>query len=270
VNRVDTLVATPTVRLERFDHPPGVPHRDPERERASGHAVNFIDAGTFRVRTDGPWRVAGADRVFVTRPGLEFSCAHDDECPCDRCLSIRYSEQAIESLRGAGAALPAGWLLPVTNRTAYLRHALLVASGTDAARVEALAGAVLWALAAPPPARQALLAPARLTWYAARVDRALARIDADFAEPLTLTALAREAGLSVYQFARVFAELQGVPPHRYLTRVRLQAARGRLREGASVTEACFATGFNSLSHFITTYRRYFGGRPSLERRRTAR
>lgn len=266
MNRVVGLAQTPLVTLERFDHAPGVPHRDPEREVATGHAINFVDGGGFRVRTTGAWHDARDDRVFVTRPGLEFSCAHDDEFPCDRCLSVRYTDDAVESLRREGAAPSRAVLAPLTNHRAYLRQALTAHGAVDPARLEALAGALWWAMAGAPPARLPLMPAARLRWYAARVDRARARIAAAFAEPLSLSTLAADAGLSVYHFARVFAELTGQPPHRYLQQVRLDAARTRLRAGASVTDTCFAVGFGSLSHFVTTYRRRFGVTPSATRR----
>ncbi len=88
MNCVAEVVATEAVALRRFDHAPGVPHRDPERERASGYGVNFVESGAFRARTLGGWREIGGDSLFVTTPGLEFSCAHDDQYPRDRCLSV--------------------------------------------------------------------------------------------------------------------------------------------------------------------------------------
>jgi AraC family transcriptional regulator len=87
-----------------------------------------------------------------------------------------------------------------------------------------------------------------------------------YAEPVSLSRMAREAGMSVYHFARVFAELEGHPPHKYLLGVRLRRAAMRLRAGASVTETCFACGFSSLSHFVSTFRRHLGMRPSETRR----
>ena len=75
--------------------------------------------------------------------------------------------------------------------------------------------------------------------------------------------------MSVFHFARVFAELEGRPPHRFLTDVRLAHAEARLRDGAGVTDTCFAVGFGSLSHFVTTFRRRFGVRPSDVRRKAS-
>ena len=92
-------------------------------------------------------------------------------------------------------------------------------------------------------------------------------IEARYAEPLSLSTLARDAGMSVFHFARIFGELEGRPPHRFLTDVRLAHADARLRDGAGVTDTCFAVGFGSLSHFVTTFRRRYGIRPSDVRRK---
>jgi hypothetical protein len=50
MNRVQTIVRTGAVTLERFDHELGVAHHDPDREQVAGHAVSFVEAGPFRRR----------------------------------------------------------------------------------------------------------------------------------------------------------------------------------------------------------------------------
>ncbi len=264
MNRVVQLVHTDAVTLRRFDHMPDVAHRDPERERASGHTVNFVEAGSFRVRTTGAWHEITTHSLFVTTPDLELSYAHDEDHPSDCCLSVSYSDETVESVRSA-FTLAESPVRPLTNRHAFLRRALRGCAPGDEARTEALAGALLWSLSAD-TARQPLFRPERLAWYASRVDRAKAMIEARYAEPLSLSTIARDAGMSVFHFARVFGELEGRPPHRYLTDVRLAHAEARLRDGAGVTDTCFAVGFGSLSHFVTTFRRRYGTRPSDIRR----
>lgn len=128
--------------------------------------------------------------------------------------------------------------------------------------MEGLAGALLCSLSTADRPPQRLFTPDRLTWYAARVDRAKALMEARHPEALSLSAVAKDAGMSVFHFARIFAELEGQPPHRFLTAVRLSRAYTRLHEGASVTDTCYAVGFGSLSHFVTTFRRRYGVRPS--------
>jgi AraC-like DNA-binding protein len=260
VNRIVPLVRTAAVLLERFDHVPGVAHRDPERERAAGHAVNFLESGSFRIRTSGAWQKLTAGSMFVTMPGLEFTCRHEGDHPTDSCLSVRYSEEVVESAR-SWAIPTAAPIHQASNRQAYLGLALRECHPADQARTEALAAALLWTLSTPDPGRR-LYRPDRLAWYAARVDRAKTMIETHYAEPLSLSDLARDAGMSLFHFARVFAELEGRPPHRFLIDVRLARAAARLRDGASVTDTCFAVGFGSLSHFVTTFRRRYGVRPS--------
>jgi AraC-like DNA-binding protein len=242
---------------------PGVVHRDPERERAPCYAINFVESGSFRVQTTGAWQEVAPNRLFVTTPELEFSCAHEQEHPVDRCLSISYSDEAVESAR-ARLSIDRSAVRPLTNRQAYLRWLIASCGHGSEARIEALAGALLSSLAGRTATRPLFRAD-RLSWYAARIDRAKAVIHTHYAQSLSLSMLAREVGMSLFHFARVFAELEGQPPHRFLTDVRLAQARARLRGGAGVTETCYAVGFGSLSHFVTTFRRRYGVRPSAIR-----
>jgi AraC-like DNA-binding protein len=266
VNRFVELVRAEAAVVRRFDHTPGVVHRDPDRERAAAHGINFVEAGSFRVRTTGAWHNVAADSLFITEAGMEFSCAHGDEHPTDSCLSITYSHDAVESAR-AFITIDAAPVRRLTNRHAFLRRSIASCSAADTARMEALAGALLCSLSETSRPHQPLFRADRLAWYAARVDRAKAMMEARHDEPLSLSAVARDAGMSAFHFARIFAELEGQPPHRFLTDVRLSHAHARLREGASVTDTCFAVGFGSLSHFVTTFRRRYGVRPSEVTRR---
>jgi AraC-like DNA-binding protein len=84
----------------------------------------------------------------------------------------------------------------------------------------------------------------------------------EYSDNHSLTSLGRRFAMSPFHFARVFRELAGVPPHRYLLNVRLGQAAHRLREGSSVTDACFACGFSHLSHFGRLFQRRFGVLPS--------
>jgi AraC family transcriptional regulator len=83
-----------------------------------------------------------------------------------------------------------------------------------------------------------------------------------------LRAIAREAALSPYYFTRQFTAYVGVPPYRYLIGLRIGRAMELLRESElTVTQICHRVGFNSLSHFTTTFRQHTGMSPSAYRRR---
>ena len=83
-----------------------------------------------------------------------------------------------------------------------------------------------------------------------------------------LRTIAREASLSPYYFTRQFTAYVGVPPYRYLIGLRIERAKDLLRESElTVTQICHRVGFNSLSHFTTTFRQHTGFSPSAYRRR---
>ena len=87
------------------------------------------------------------------------------------------------------------------------------------------------------------------------IRRARDLIDRDYAEPLDLDAMAREAGYSRFHFARAFAAAYGETPRAYLTRRRIERAKTLLRSAnLSVTEICFLVGFSSLGSFSARFR----------------
>ena len=88
-------------------------------------------------------------------------------------------------------------------------------------------------------------------------------IDREYAEPLDLDAMAREAGYSRFHFARAFAAAYGETPRAYLTRRRIERAKTLLRTAnLSVTEICFLVGFSSLGSFSARFRALVGRSPS--------
>ena len=88
-------------------------------------------------------------------------------------------------------------------------------------------------------------------------------IDRDYARPLDLDAMAREAGYSRFHFARAFAAAYGETPRAYLTRRRIERAKTLLRSAnLSVTEICLLVGFESLGSFSSRFRHLVGQSPS--------
>ena len=153
----------------------------------------------------------------------------------------------------------------LSARRQFLRHRLRSCVRGEEIRLELIAGALFESLGTNRPS-----APARLecqvTPLMRRIDRAIQLIETDYARSLTLGDLATAAGLSPFYFARAFQRFVGVPPHRYLTGVRLRHAAHLLDEGAAVTFTCYEVGFGSLSHFVTAFRKRFGVVPSDVRR----
>jgi AraC-like DNA-binding protein len=96
-----------------------------------------------------------------------------------------------------------------------------------------------------------------------RMLRARDAMDRDFSRALDVPALARTAHVSPAHFSRQFRATFGETPHRYLQRRRVERAMELLRNtDTSVTEICFAVGFNSLGTFSRTFREIVGESPS--------
>ena len=94
-----------------------------------------------------------------------------------------------------------------------------------------------------------------------------AYLEANLTQDLDMNAVARAASLSPFYLTRIFKQRFGVPPYRYLIGLRIRYASDLLRESSlSVTQVCHRSGFNSLSHFITTFRNHTGMSPSQYRR----
>ena len=99
------------------------------------------------------------------------------------------------------------------------------------------------------------------------VCRGLAFMREHFAEAITLTDVAREAGLSRFHFCRLFHHETGVPFRDYLHDLRVTRAKALLADRyLRVTEIAYSVGFNDLSNFHRTFRRVVGRSPGEYRR----
>jgi AraC family transcriptional regulator len=88
-------------------------------------------------------------------------------------------------------------------------------------------------------------------------------MQANLGGEISVSALAREAGLSEAHFARLFRETFGEPPHRLVLRWRLERAVRLIRlEGLGLADAAFAAGFCDQSHMTNAIRRHFGTSPA--------
>jgi AraC-like DNA-binding protein len=101
----------------------------------------------------------------------------------------------------------------------------------------------------------------------ARLRRVRDRIDREYAQPLDVEALARDAHMSPGHFSRQFRLAYGESPYSYLMTRRIERAMALLRRGdLSVTEVCFEVGCSSLGTFSTRFTELVGVPPSTYRR----
>jgi AraC-like DNA-binding protein len=97
--------------------------------------------------------------------------------------------------------------------------------------------------------------------------RARDLMDARYAEPLNLDAMAAEAGYSRHHFAREFRAVFGETPRGYLSRRRVERAKDLLASAnLTVTEICMVVGFSSLGSFSRRFTELVGCSPTAYRR----
>jgi AraC-like DNA-binding protein len=95
-------------------------------------------------------------------------------------------------------------------------------------------------------------------------------IERNFRQPLTLSELATRFSYSYSHLSRVFKQTLGVDFTTYLNTTRLMYARSLLRQGnRSMSDICFASGFQSVRTFNRVFSLTFGLSPREYRKHKA-
>jgi AraC family transcriptional regulator len=96
-----------------------------------------------------------------------------------------------------------------------------------------------------------------------QAQRVLEYIEANLSRPLSLRRLSQIADLSLHHFAHMFKRTIGVTPYQYVLGRRLERAKIMLRSAkVSLVDISLSTGFDSQSHFSSTFRRMVGATPT--------
>jgi AraC-like DNA-binding protein len=95
-----------------------------------------------------------------------------------------------------------------------------------------------------------------------RIVQAKLFIDKNYAQRIDVSNISDEAYFSKFHFLRLFKKTYGKTPHQYLTFVRIEKAKELLQANGTVSEVCFAVGFESLSSFSGLFKRVVGLTPS--------
>ncbi len=92
-------------------------------------------------------------------------------------------------------------------------------------------------------------------------------VESHLEDNISLDALAAQARLSVYHFARAFRHSTGVSPHRYVLEQRVRRAQQLLvRTDLPLASIASAVGFSDQGHFSRQFRGLVGTTPSSYRR----
>jgi AraC-like DNA-binding protein len=92
-------------------------------------------------------------------------------------------------------------------------------------------------------------------------------IDARYRERITIDEAASSANLGKEAFCRYFRKMTRLSFIEFLNLYRVNQSKRMLRLGKSITEACYSSGFESLSYFNRVFKKQSGETPSAFRRR---
>lgn len=99
------------------------------------------------------------------------------------------------------------------------------------------------------------------------VERVIQMMHARLGEPLSLRDMAETAIFSPYHFDRMFRKITGVPPGKFLTMLRMEAAKRLLfTTQLRATDVCFEVGYSSIGTFTTHFTQLVGLSPLRLRR----
>ena len=93
------------------------------------------------------------------------------------------------------------------------------------------------------------------------VRRAIALLRERVAEPVTLDELASHAGLDKFRLCRAFRGEVGLPPHAWLTQLRVVRAKELLAAGTALRDVAPLVGFYDQSRLNLHFRRIVGTTP---------
>lgn len=88
-------------------------------------------------------------------------------------------------------------------------------------------------------------------------------VSCNYQRPISLNEISQHIGMNRSAFCTFFHKHTGQTFVNYLNAYRVNIASNLLKKGqTSVTEACYASGFNDVAYFCRTFRRYKGVAPS--------
>lgn len=99
-----------------------------------------------------------------------------------------------------------------------------------------------------------------------RIMKATLFIHQNITTPITVDDIAEHLGICKSHLSREFRKITGMTIVEYINALRCKEAKRLISEGQSVTTAAAAAGFNNLSYFTRTYKKYIGELPSFNKK----
>lgn len=241
------------------------------RHTHDGYAIGVIERGaeTFEYRRQ--WFVAPAGSVVVINPGE----VHTGQAASAAGWSYRMLYPDTALLQGAASALAGRtcdvpfFPSPVIDDPQLAQHMLRMHAVLEQPR-SALEHQswVAWTLAHL-IVRHADDRPTvpRLRDEHQAVQQVRAYLEAHYTGNVSLDQLAALVHFSPFHLVRVFRSETGLPPHAYMTQVRLRHAKRLIAAGLPLAQVAAETGFTDQSHLARHFKQSTGVTPGQYRKR---
>ncbi len=99
------------------------------------------------------------------------------------------------------------------------------------------------------------------------IKKSIRYIQDNYNKNISVTDIAADSGVSKYYFCHLFKEYTGITTVKYINVLRCEKAKQLLQSGKyRVEEAAYLCGFENLSYFSKTYKKYMGCLPSTSKK----
>ncbi|MGP3955053.1 AraC family ligand binding domain-containing protein [Nonomuraea sp. 3N208] len=233
-----------------------------------GYAIGLIVTGVEEFDYRGVTHRAGAGELVLVNP----DAVHTGQAGVPGGWSYRMLYPSIDALAGIAAELGAPYGTPHFAEqvvrddpvAALLGRAHQAAERGDALAASTLSRTLFARLltrhGAPRP-------PAALLGEGGRAVReARDLLHESLVDPPTLEDLAGAVGARPFALLRAFKDATGLPPHAYLTSLRVRRARHLLESGVRPARVAAEVGFTDQAHLTRHFRRIVGVPPAAYQR----
>jgi AraC-like DNA-binding protein len=219
------------------------------------YAIARIERGNLEWWGRGRvWR-SGPGAILVKEPGdVHRDLSHQGTTVF---TAVALPAKEIARLREAGTVLTLPHLEPADERAvAFHRLHDAVCAGADPLTLEVTLTEAMSSLT---------IMNGTVSHHSRPVRRATEYLRERLTDTFTLDDLADYAALDKFHLCRAFRAQVGLPPHTYLTHLRVQRARHLLRQGVRASELAPHVGFYDQSQLTRHFKRIVGVTPARYR-----
>lgn len=232
-----------------------------------GFAIGVVERGTETFRYRKAIHFASAGEVVLINPGeMHTGSAAVEQGWTYRMLypSAQLLQRAASEIAGREQDVPFFIEPVVSDPMVAAQITTLYAVFEDSASTLERETQLLWTLAQL-IVRHADSRPVSrtITREYGSVQRLRTYIEDHFTENISLEQLAHLVNLSPFHLLRTFRNIVGMPPHAYLTHIRVNKAKHLLVIDMPITDVALLVGFADQSHFTKHFKRIVGVPPGL-------